>query len=263
MTFEFYKYQGAGNDFIFLYDENKSVSLSQMQIEQLCDRHFGIGADGFIILSADDQSDFYMQYFNSDGKESTMCGNGGRCAVHFAHFLGLISGDTHFRAIDGPHDARILSNGLIELGMKDVDSIRQLKGAVFLNTGSPQVVVLAKELDLLDVHAAAPAWRHNEHINPGGSNVNFIEKIGSNRLKIRTFERGVENETLACGTGVTAAALTLAQDAPAGNYSVSVEARGGNLRVDFSFQPDHLPQFSNIRLTGPAKQVFYGKIQLG
>lgn len=260
MNIEFFKYQGAGNDFIFLFDENKSLLLQQVEIEKMCDRHFGIGADGLIILSKDETSDFYMQYFNSDGKESTMCGNGGRCAVHFAHFLGLIKKKTNFRAIDGLHQASILSDGLIELGMNDVQSIDEISGALFLNTGSPHIVIQSEDIDSLDIRQEALPWRLDEAIHLGGSNVNFIEKIFSNRLKIRTFERGVEDETLACGTGVTAAALTLALKAPSGMYSVLLEARGGLLKVDYTYLPDHSPQFTQIKLTGPAEQVFSGKI---
>lgn len=258
----FVKYQGAGNDFIFINAFNHPVLLSASEIEFLCDRHFGIGADGLIILTGDDEADFYMHYYNSDGQESTMCGNGGRCAVHFAHSEGIIGGSTRFKAMDGWHDGLCLDGNQVEISMIDVDSLQQHRQGVFLNTGSPHLIIESVDVSTEDVLGKGRKNRLDESIHPGGCNVNFVQTLANGVLKIRTYERGVEDETLACGTGVTAAALASLMGKPAGDYTLTIQASGGTLQVSCFFQPDSHPIFSNVRLRGPAQPVFKGQIPL-
>lgn len=261
-TIAFEKYQGAGNDFIFINAFDHPVLLSDSEIEFLCDRHFGIGADGLIMLIKDDEADFFMHYYNSDGQESTMCGNGGRCAVHFAHAEGIIDTETRFRAIDGWHDGKCFDANQVEISMIDVDSLQQHTQGVFLNTGSPHLIIESVDVSTEDVLGMGRKNRLDESIHPGGCNVNFVQILADGSLKIRTYERGVEDETLACGTGVTAAALASLIGKPAGEYTLTLQAKGGTLLVSCHFQPDKHPVFSHIRLRGPAQPVFKGIITL-
>ena len=257
MAIRFCKYQGAGNDFIMIDDRDRDFNLDKEAIAGLCDRRFGIGADGLILLQNDPDYDFRMVYFNADGGEGSMCGNGGRCAVRFAQDLGLIADSTRFIAVDGAHTAS-LDQEVVRLGMGDVNGIENIDGAYFLNTGSPHYVEFVADVDKTDVVGKGRAVRYGEVYGPrGGTNVNFAEAAGENHLRVRTYERGVEDETLACGTGVTGCALVAAEifgwPGP-----VKVEARGGELSVEFRKEPGGA--FSGICLTGPARYVVRGTV---
>ncbi|HLP93574.1 MAG TPA: diaminopimelate epimerase [Saprospiraceae bacterium] len=264
---KFWKYQGAGNDFIMV-DQRQKQWLTRTdtdRIARLCDRRFGIGADGLILLESKSGFDFEMIYFNADGRESTMCGNGGRCIAAFAHHLGIVGEKCLFHAIDGPHEASIRAetadNCWVELKMIDVQQVEYDKDAYVLNTGSPHYVQFVSQLDQKDMVREGKAVRYGERFKQEGINVNLIESNPDGTLKIRTYERGVEDETLACGTGVTAAAIAafIRQKAPLGDFEIPVHARGGDLAVRFSAQADG--SFSQIWLCGPAVRVFEGTIQ--
>lgn len=255
MDFQFFKYQGAGNDFVMIDDRINLFPISQEFIEKLCNRYFGIGADGLILLQNDAESDFRMVYFNSDGRESTMCGNGGRCVVRFAQQLGLIHNETKFNAIDGIHEA-IIDGEKIHLKMTDVLEVNSNMDFVFLNTGSPHHVEFVKDVAKVDVNKIGARIRSGEPYFEEGTNVNFIEITGENALKIRTYERGVEGETLACGTGVTAAAIAAFETGKLKENEIYVSAVGGNLSV--KFERTLAGHYENIWLTGPAELVFEG-----
>lgn len=253
---EFYKYQGTGNDFVMI--DNRSVQFPKEKdiIEKLCDRRFGIGADGLILLENDDQYDFKMVYYNADGRESTMCGNGGRCLVAFAFFLDIFEDRCQFIAIDGVHDAEI-HNGIIKLKMIDVQNIFKDGTDTVMDTGSPHYVKYVENLVNYHVFAEGNGIRNSENYKENGINVNFVEKIADDEIFVRTYERGVEDETYSCGTGVTASALTFLQK---NNLtSVKVKTLGGNLKV---YAEKNENSFQNIWLEGPAKQVFKGKVDL-
>ncbi|GGH00366.1 diaminopimelate epimerase [Polaribacter pacificus] len=254
----FYKYQGAGNDFVIIDNRNLQFSKDNVAlIKHLCDRHFGIGADGLILLEEDEETDFKMVYFNADGNESTMCGNGGRCIVAFAHKLGLFSVNTTFIAVDGLHHASI-SKGEVSLQMVDVSEIQLYEGYAFANTGSPHHVVLVENLDEYPVFNEGKRIR-NELYGTAGSNVNFTEQLNQNTFKVRTYERGVEDETLACGTGVTAVAIAMHKAQKTTSNSVCLPVKGGILEV--SFEPS-ANGYQNIFLKGPAIFVFKGSIAI-
>jgi diaminopimelate epimerase len=254
---QFYKYQGTGNDFVMVDDRLALWDLANLGlIRALCDRKFGIGADGLILIRSHADYDFEMIYFNADGSQS-FCGNGARCTVAFASFLGIISLHTQFLAIDGPHEARI-ARGEVSLKMAKVSHISESLGDAFVHTGSPHHVRWVEDLEDYPVLEQGELLRHDPCYAPGGSNVNFVEKISDNEIFVRTFERGVENETLSCGTGVTAAALvcgTLTQQ-----KSIQIRTLGGNLWV--TFEGNAQEGFDNIWLIGPAQQVYAGQIQL-
>ena len=252
---KFYKYQGTGNDFVMIDNRNQTFPKEQKYIERLCDRRFGIGADGLILLEEDHTADFRMLYYNSDGNESTMCGNGGRCIVAFAHFLNIFEHKTTFNAIDGLHEAEI-NNGLVKLKMIDVQEIKTDGEAFVLNTGSPHFVKYVQNLEGYNVFQNGYNIRNSETYREEGINVNFVEELeGSARLFVRTYERGVEDETFSCGTGATAAALTCIQQYKV--PSVEIKVLGGSLKV-YAEQCGN--SFQNIWLEGPAEQVFCGEI---
>ncbi len=262
MTLEFFKYHGAGNDFI-LIDNRKLVFVPEKRtIELLCNRHFGIGADGLILLENHPESDFRMRYYNSDGAEATMCGNGGRCIVSFARFRGLIGNKTSFSAIDGSHNAEVLTSGgntdVVKLKMNDVGMIEKSEDGFFVDTGSPHQVRFVKDIVSLDVVAEGRAIRYQKNWSADGVNVNFVE-LRNGRLYSRTYERGVENETLACGTGAVAMALVTHQIGIAKSSFVEINAIGGMLKVHFETIEN---QYRNIWLEGPATRVFNGFIHL-
>lgn len=257
----FFKYQGAGNDFILIDNRtNNYLNRKDTQtINHLCDRRFGIGADGLILLNEKEGYDFEMVYFNADGRESSMCGNGGRCIVAFAAFLGIIEDRCSFLAIDGPHDGVLRADGWVNLKMKNVEQVEVGEGYYFMDTGSPHYVRFQKSLDEFDTVKEGKAIRYSSRFKEEGTNVNFVEVL-TNGIAVATYERGVEDETLACGTGVTACALAYSLQYPQkGETSIPIQAKGGKLEVRFSKKD---ASFSNIWLCGPAEQVFKGEIEL-
>ena len=255
-TIEFFKYQGTGNDFVMIDNRDEQFPKEKEIIEKLCDRRFGIGGDGLILLETDEKTDFKMVYYNSDGNESTMCGNGGRCLVAFAHFLDIFEDQTSFTAIDGLHEAEI-NNGIIKIKMIDVDSIKNREGNFELNTGSPHYVTFVDMLNNYKVFENGNKIRNSASYRQEGINVNFVEEISADQIFVRTYERGVEDETFSCGTGATASALVFLKDK--NETSVNVKVLGGNLKV---YAEQDGETFKNIWLEGPAKQVFKGKINL-
>lgn len=260
MNISFYKYQGTGNDFIILDNREKIyTSLDTNQVNLLCNRRFGIGADGLMLLNRHDDYDFEMVYFNADGKTGSMCGNGGRCLVRFAYDSGLKKTTYHFIASDGPHEAEIDFQGHVRLKMKDVAETTDKKDYYILNTGSPHYVQFVENLKELNVTEEGRKIRYNDEFNAEGINVNFVETLDNHSIFVRTYERGVENETLSCGTGVTAAALVSAHHENSFN-EISVETKGGKLSVEFNLSQDN--QYSNIWLCGPAEFVFKGEIEI-
>lgn len=259
---KFYKYHGAGNDFVLFDARDGEINLTTDEIAFLCDRHKGIGADGLMLLNKSKELDFEMRYFNSDGFESTMCGNGGRCIVSFAFDIGIQKSDYQFNAIDGLHQAKILqldrNEKIIELKMIDVDHIINNENFV-INTGSPHHLNFLKNIDQLNVFEEGRKIRYSENFRREGINVNFIEER-ENELFVRTYERGVENETLACGTGVTAAAIASAIRQNLKYKEFNIKTLGGDLKVSFNIESSH--HFTNIKLTGPATFVYQGEIEL-
>ena len=260
MNLSFYKYQGTGNDFVLIDNREKKISLSQEQIKFLCDRRFGIGADGLMLLELEPGMDFKMVYFNSDGNESSMCGNGGRCITALAKRLGVIDKETKFLAIDGIHEAKVLADDFISLKMNDVRNVEVGDGYFYLNTGSPHYVKLVQDVKAMDVFNEGKNIRYNDRFKEEGTNVNFIEKH-EDVLFVRTYERGVENETWSCGTGVTASALVAAMKGLATEKNnCKVRTLGGDLNVKFDKVLEN--NFYNIWLEGPATFVFKGDIEL-
>lgn len=257
MDFNFSKYQGAGNDFVLIDDRSERFPIHQPLIEKICDRHFGVGADGLLLLQNDELTDFKMVYFNSDGREGTMCGNGGRCIVRFAKDLGIIDDKTTFAAIDGDHEARI-EGEIVELKMGNVSEVDQFVAYTFLNTGSPHHVEFVQDVDEVDVVHRGAQIRYGSPYFDEGTNVNFVEVLPDFKLKIRTYERGVEDETLACGTGITAAAIAAFEKGLITKNEVIVLAKGGKLNV--KFEKNASGGYENVWLTGPAEFVFKGNL---
>ncbi|MBK7667025.1 MAG: diaminopimelate epimerase [Sphingobacteriaceae bacterium] len=260
MQISFDKYQGTGNDFILIDNRKKEIQLSIEQVAFLCNRHFGIGADGLMLLELEPGVDFKMVYFNSDGNESSMCGNGGRCITAYAKSLGLINDKARFIAIDGLHEATISGVNQVSLKMNDVKSIESGDDFFFLNTGSPHYVKFVESVKEYNVFEEGKKIRNNERFAAEGTNVNFIEKT-EDGVFVRTYERGVENKTLSCGTGVTAAALVAAINGVASQKnSCKISTLGGSLNVKFDKVLES--NFYNIWLEGPADFVFHGSIKL-
>ncbi len=260
MIIPFYKYQGTGNDFILIDNRTKSISLTNEQVAFMCHRRFGIGADGLILLELEAGVDFRMVYYNSDGNTSSMCGNGGRCITAFAHHLGVITDKARFIAADGLHEATIDPDGKVSLKMQDVKQIEIGEDFFFLNTGSPHYVKFVPDVEQFDVFKEGRAVRNSERFAEEGTNVNFIEKREED-LFVRTYERGVEDETFSCGTGVTAAALVAAvSGVSTGKNNCIIQTKGGALEV--SFEKVLEQNFYNIWLKGPATLVYHGSIQM-
>ena len=257
MILRFYKYQGTGNDFVLLDQREDIFELSQAQISYICDRRFGIGADGLMYLRKHETYDFEMIYFNSDGRESSMCGNGGRAIARFAEDLKIAENNLIFLAIDGPHEAW-LKTDIIELKMSDVSNICLKQNDYILDTGSPHYIIFSTNIQEMDLNKIAHDIRYNKTYMPDGINVNLVEELSEGKLSIRTYERGVEAETLSCGTGVTAAALSYSLK-KSWFKIVDVETKGGLLSVKFN-RKEH--GFNDIRLNGPASFVFNGEIQI-
>ena len=260
MLLTFYKYQGTGNDFIMVDNRLNSFPKENTQlIEQLCDRRFGIGADGLILLENHTTYDFKMVYFNSDGNESSMCGNGGRCLVAFAKQLGIIEATAEFEAVDGYHFAKIIGDKMVSLQMKDVDRIAVHQDYSFLNTGSPHHVQLVSDLKNLDVKTEGAKIRYSDLYGKAGSNINFVHQLENDIFAVRTYERGVEDETLSCGTGVTAVAIAMHQTGKTNNNTIDLNVEGGKLKVQFDVDNG---KYTNVFLIGPATFVFEGTIDL-
>ncbi|RYZ23516.1 MAG: diaminopimelate epimerase [Chitinophagaceae bacterium] len=261
MLHTFYKYQGTGNDFV-LFDnrDGRYDSLDTGTIARLCDRRFGIGGDGLMLLNAHAGYDFEMKYYNADGRESSMCGNGGRCLVKFAADMGLVQTEYRFLAIDGPHEASIEIDGSVALRMQDVSKVRHDGSNFILDTGSPHLVHLTNDVMEKDMVRIGRQIRNSPEFAKEGINVNFVEQTrDEDEIIVRTYERGVEDETLSCGTGVTAAALVCAHNENGFNR-VDVRTKGGCLAVEFEKSGHH---YTNIWLIGPAERVFQGSIDLG
>jgi len=257
MALTFYKYQGTGNDFV-LVDNRKYTfpSTDEAFVKYLCDRRRGIGADGLILLQDHADYDFEMVYFNADGRRGSMCGNGARCTVRFARHIGVIEDVACFLAADGEHQASV-ERELIQLKMHDVQDVERIDEDYFLNTGSPHYVRFVDDVQALDVVKEGRAIRYNDRFREVGTNVNFVQRLSENEIFVRTYERGVEDETLSCGTGVTACALIAGLEGM--KSPVKVRTLGGELEVAFRQDND---AFKHIYLVGPAKQVYTGVLPL-
>ena len=264
MKLSFCKYQGTGNDFILIDNREGGLEdrLTKEQIAHLCDRRFGIGADGLMLLSREEEGDFRMIYYNSDGGESTMCGNGGRCLVAFAHRAGIKKNRYRFRAVDGIHDA-ILDANQVSLTMMRPKGYRKLaEDTYWIDTGSPHYVLFSEtSVSDLDVYEQGKKLRYSKEFESiGGTNVNFVNQLGDRYLRVRTYERGVEDETLSCGTGVTACAYVKLLLADQVNGSeVILETAGGQLSVSVE---EFGKENEVVWLKGPAEFVFEGKVEV-
>lgn len=259
MQVDFCKYQGTGNDFIMIDARVIAFPEKTSLVSQLCHRRFGIGADGLILIKKDANSDFFMKYFNADGAEGSMCGNGARCAVAFSKKLGIISqNDTCFNAMDGEHHASI-NDDQVSLKMKDVLTIESHPEHVFVNTGSPHHIIFTENIDQIDVAREGGAIRYGAPYFDEGVNVNFVKLLDKDSLRVRTYERGVEDETLSCGTGVTAAALAAYHLGQVKTNKVKIHSRGGQLLVNFR---ENQGVFKEIWLHGGASYVFRGEINI-
>ncbi|MCB0409513.1 MAG: diaminopimelate epimerase [Flavobacteriales bacterium] len=258
MKLTFYKYQGTGNDFVMIDNREGVFDKSNIElIQKMCDRKFGIGADGLILIENMNDLDFNMVYFNSDGSQS-FCGNGSRCAVAFAKFLGIIHSQAYFNSTDGEHEAWINANGEVSLKMHDVAAIEKGDGYYFINTGSPHYIEEVKNVKEINVYEKGKEVRYNDRFKAEGTNVNFV-KYNQEEIDIRTYERGVEDETLSCGTGVTAAALSWADKFKLTSGKVKVNSQGGELSVAFKRNENG---FNDIWLIGPATFVFKGEYKV-
>ena len=257
---KFYKYQGTGNDFVMIDNRQELFPKENIiLIEKLCDRRFGIGADGLILLENHSEYNFKMVYYNSDGNQSSMCGNGGRCIVAFAKFLKIIENSATFMATDGLHKATIQENEIISLQMKNVQEININNDYTFLNTGSPHHVTLVEDLANYDVKNNGAKIRYSSLYEKEGSNVNFVTQLSQNHFALRTYERGVEDETLSCGTGATATAIAMHAINKTNETSINLDVQGGKLKVTFDKTNNG---YENVFLIGTAIFVFKGEIEL-
>lgn len=260
MKIHFAKYEGAGNDFVIVDNRDSVFDPAPEAVSAVCSRRFGIGADGMMLLERDPGYDFRMRYFNSDGPEATMCGNGGRCMALFALRTGVVGTSMTFSAVDGVHRAAVLScsgeRGMVSLGMSDSSEIEEFSGGYFIDTGSPHYVVFVEDADAVDVFAEGRRMRGmDEFVRRGGANFDFVQVMPGGALKIRTYERGVEDETLACGTGAVAAAAVASRVCFPDRDTFELNAAGG--RLDVAFRPAG-GIYRDIVLTGPARGVFTG-----
>lgn len=255
----FYKYQGAGNDFIIVDNRNAQFPVQDYKlIHKLCNRRFGIGADGLMLLQKHQDYDFEMLYYNADGMPGSMCGNGGRCITAFANYLGVIKNETNFLAVDGPHYAKFSAKN-VSLQMIDVKHIEDHEHYWVLNTGSPHYVGFTSDVKALDVAAQGRAIRYNNRFKDEGINVNFVQELGPRQLFVRTYERGVEDETLSCGTGITAAALCYGlKQQLMGQQAIAIDTPGGKINVKFNQVSKGY--FEQVFLEGPAELIYEGNI---
>ena len=253
----FYKYQGTGNDFVMIDNRQQTFNKKDTKhIAFLCDRRFGIGADGLILLENHPEYDFRMVYYNADGNESSMCGNGGRCLVAFAKQLGVIKDKAIFEAIDGLHHA-VIKDGIVKLQMLDVDTVEKHENHIFLNTGSPHHVQFEPHIEDFDIKTKGAQIRYGAPYHDAGSNVNFVKSESDATFRVRTYERGVEDETLSCGTGVTAVAIAMHYLGETNKNHVKLHVEGGTLEVAFDVENS---TYKNVCLIGPARLVFKGSI---
>jgi diaminopimelate epimerase len=261
MKIPFHKYQAAGNDFVLIDNRENQFSFSIDQIKKICDRKFGVGADGLMLLENNPTLAFNLVYYNSDGSQS-LCGNGCRAAVQFASSLGMVNGKTSFHAYDGRHDAELLPSGIVRLRMQTVNEVTPIGNDFTLNTGSPHYIRFVEKVKEFPVVAEGEQLRFSEPYTENGINVNFVELLPDNTIFVRTYERGVENETLSCGTGVTAAAL--AASFKGYTSPVKIRALGGELSVEFTtdLTVGKPATFHDIFLIGPAERVFEGAFDL-
>jgi len=257
MIFPFYKYEGTANDFIMIDDRLNLFPANPEVISKLCDRKTGIGSDGIILIKNDTDADFYMDFYNPDGSQS-FCGNGSRCAVAFAFRMGITGRKTRFNAIDGMHSGELFDNNRVKVSMGDVTTVEKIEADLILDTGSPHYVKFVAELENENIVASGKEIRYSDRFKERGINVNLVEKISQNALQCQTYERGVEDETFSCGTGVTAVALAAGfqYDLAA---PIRVVTKGGELKVGFTKTGDG---FTNITLEGPATPVFKGEINV-
>ncbi|MEZ4882964.1 MAG: diaminopimelate epimerase [Flavobacteriaceae bacterium] len=254
MEFTFYKYQGTGNDFVIIDNREDFFPKKNTElVAKICDRRFGVGADGLLLLEKHSSADFRMVYYNSDGNLSSMCGNGGRCISHFAKFLGIISEKTTFEAVDGMHEATVKKDW-VSLKMNNVEKVEIFENYTFLNTGSPHHVEIVSQLEDFDVFKNGRNIRNNIY-GKEGANVNFVERNDEATFSVRTYERGVEDETLSCGTGVTAVAIAMFETGKTPENKVILKTPGGQLQVRFEKEGSG---YRNVFLEGPATQVFKG-----
>jgi len=261
MEIQFHKYQGTGNDFIII-DNRKGEcgNLSSETIKKLCDRRFGIGADGLMLLNEKEGYDFDMVYYNADGGIGSLCGNGSRCMIKFANSIGIIKEKYLFTAADGEHEAKLDFTGIVSIKMKDVAVLRNHKNDFLVDTGSPHYIRFESDLINLDVYKKGREIRFSPEFEKEGININFVEQLNEpDKIFVRTYERGVENETLSCGTGVTAAALVSYHNENGFN-EVEIKTKGGNLNVEFDRTADG--SFENIWLCGPAEKVYEGVVSI-
>jgi len=258
MLLHFQKYQGTGNDFVLIDNRTGDIHLTREQVSFLCHRRFGIGADGLMLLEKHDSLDFTMVYYNSDGNTSTMCGNGGRCITAFAKSIGAVTSKITFEGIDGPHDAIVNEDGTVSLKMIDVEEVEVNNDFYYLNTGSPHYVTFVNDIEKFDVFSKGKEIRNNERFKAVGTNVNFVEP-SDDGIFVRTYERGVEDETFSCGTGVTASAISAGLHLDKNATSFNIITLGGKLNVRFQRSNKG---FNNIWLSGPAQHVFTGTIEL-
>jgi diaminopimelate epimerase len=249
----FFKYEATGNDFVIVDNRKKEYSFSVDQIKKICDRKFGVGADGLMLIEPHPYLDFNLIYYNSDGT-SSLCGNGSRAAVALAASLQILKSKTQFNAYDGAHEATLLADRTVRLKMNNVESVKPMPTGTFINTGSPHFIQVVNDVERFPIIEAGKRIRYSESFRPDGTNVNFIQLLPNNSIFVRTYERGVENETLSCGTGVTASAL--AAHFEGYRSPVKIKTLGGELSVEFTAQSDG--SFTNIYLIGPARQVFEG-----
>lgn len=264
MLIDFFKYQGTGNDFVIVDNRDGNFDSNNVELVRfLCDRRMGIGADGLMLLENHNSAEveFTMRYYNSDGKLASMCGNGGRCIAAFAVRIGAVknAAEFTFEAEDGLHIAKY-ENGIVSLKMTDVAHVDASEEHYFLNTGVPHYVAHQTNIDAIDIVKNGGEIRYSEDFKPNGTNVNYVEELGDNRIKVRTYERGVEGETYSCGTGVVASSIaTFIKNKRAKLFEVDV--KGGKLQVHFD--GDDKIGFNNIWLIGPATMVFKGRIEIG
>ncbi len=258
MQLKFSKYHGTGNDFIMVYNHNESFTFSQSSVKKMCDRRYGVCADGLIIIENTLEADFKMIYYNADGFEGSMCGNGARCAVSFAKDIELIQNQCKFLAYDGMHKGLILENGLVSIEMSDVSLIEVQNNIWKIDTGSPHLICFSETVSEIDVKHEGASIRNSSNYIEDGININFVQ-FTKNEIFVRTYERGVEDETLSCGTGAIASAIAAFESGLSNSDRVKVNVLGGQLEVLFSKVGS---KYSNIHLIGPTKFIFKGEVDV-